>query len=207
MIPIQLFLKHGLDKVLAVIFIVFLSPVLLCIALAIVLESGRPVFFVQPRVGWLGKVFSVLKFRTMVHKAEQQGLGRTIKIDDERITRVGSFLRSWSVDELPQLFNIVKGDMSLVGPRPTLEYQVAHYNPYQRRRLEMKPGITGWAQVNGRNSIPWEKRIELDIWYIDHFSLFLDICILLRTIRVFIRREGQYGPGGVNDDFVSKRRV
>lgn len=201
---IQLAVKYALDRLAAVVLLCLLLPVLLFIVIAILLESGRPVAFVQTRVGRQGRPFRAYKFRTMVPGAEQIGLGTTVAAEDNRITRVGTFLRMWSLDELPQLVNVIRGDMSLVGPRPTLEYQVAQYTPFQRRRLEVKPGITGWAQVCGRNALPWAKRIELDVWYVDHFSLALDIRILFRTIGVWLRREGLYGSGGVNDDFVTK---
>ncbi len=201
---LQLRIKHVLDRILAVIFLFMIAPVLGVLALAIVLESGRPVFFVQTRVGLNGQVFEMFKFRTMILDAVRFGLGVTVAQNDERITRVGNVLRKWSLDELPQLLNIARGDMSFVGPRPTLEYQVANYTPSQRRRLEVKPGVTGWAQVNGRNSLSWPKRIELDIWYVDHFSLLLDGRILLQTIRVWLRGEGLYGPGGINDSFIKE---
>jgi len=203
---IQLAMKHVMDRLAAVVLLCFLSPVLLLIAVAILLESGRPVLFIQTRVGRRGRPFRAYKFRTMVPGAEQIGLGTTVAAKDDRITRVGAFLRTWSLDELPQLLNVIRGDMSLVGPRPTSEYQVVQYTAFQRRRLEVKPGITGWAQVCGRNALPWSKRIELDVWYVDHFSLVLDIRILFRTIGVWLRREGLYGPGGVNDDFVPKEQ-
>ena len=203
---LQLAVKHVLDRLEATVLLFLLSPVLLLIAIAILMESGRPVLFVQTRVGHRGRPFRAYKFRTMVLGAEKIGLGTTVAAGDDRITRVGTFLRTWSLDELPQLLNVIRGDMSLVGPRPTLEYQVAQYTVFQRRRLEMKPGITGWAQVCGRNALPWAKRIELDIWYVDHFSLLLDIRILFRTIGVWLRREGLYGAGGVNDDFVPKEQ-
>lgn len=204
---VQLAVKHAMDRILAVVLFCLLAPVMLAIAAAIASESGRPVLFLQTRIGRDGKPFTVYKFRSMVQGAAQQGLGMTVAAVDDRITRVGAFLRSWSLDELPQLLNVLRGEMSLVGPRPTLEYQVTQYTPFQRRRLEMKPGLTGWAQVNGRNSLPWAKRIELDVWYVDHFSIALDARILLRTVRVLCRREGLYGPDGVNDDFVPKRHV
>jgi lipopolysaccharide/colanic/teichoic acid biosynthesis glycosyltransferase len=201
---VQLEVKHVLDPFMAALILCLLAPVLLAIAAAIILESGRPALFVQTRVGRNGRLFSVYKFRTMIQGAVHKGLGTTVAAGDDRLTRVGALLRAWSLDELPQLLNLLKGEMSLVGPRPTFEYQVAQYTPFQRRRLEMKPGITGWAQVNGRNALPWVQRIELDVWYVDHFSLLLDARILLRTIGVFVRREGLYGPEGVNDDFVPK---
>jgi lipopolysaccharide/colanic/teichoic acid biosynthesis glycosyltransferase len=141
----------------------------------------------------------------MVHKAAERGLGLNIMDGDERITRAGKFLRTWSLDELPQLINVLRGDMSIVGPRPTLPYQVELYNDFQRRRLLVKPGITGWAQVNGRNAISWEQRIKLDVWYVENWSLWLDVKILLKTVTVVIRKEGLYGEGGVNDDFVSSK--
>ena len=178
---VQLAVKHILDRVVAAVFLCLLAPVLLVIAVAILVESGRPAVFVQPRIGRGGRRFPVYKFRTMVH-------------GDVRITRIGAFLRSWSLDELPQLVNVLRGEMSLVGPRPTLASQVGRYTPFQRRRLEMHAGITGWAQVNGRNALSWTQRIELDVWYVDHFSLLLDVRILVRTISVCLRREGLYGP-------------
>jgi lipopolysaccharide/colanic/teichoic acid biosynthesis glycosyltransferase len=182
-----------------------LAPLLFGIALAIILQSGWPVIFVQTRVGQDGRSFRIYKFRTMIQGASDKGLKTTVADNDDRVTRVGGLLRKWSLDELPQLVNILKGDMSLVGPRPTLEYQVSQYTARQRRRLEVRPGITGWAQVNGRNTLPWARRIELDIWYVDNFSLWLDAKIMFRTIGVFARREGLYGQGGVNDDFGTKR--
>lgn len=204
---IQLVVKHALDRLVATVLLCLLSPVLLLIAGAILSESGRPVLFIQTRVGYQGRSFLMRKFRTMVLGAEQIGLGATVAVGDDRVTRVGAFLRMWSLDELPQLLNVIRGDMSLVGPRPTLEHQVAQYTTFQRRRLEMRPGITGWAQVCGRNALPWAKRIELDIWYVDNFTLWFDVEILFRTIGVLLRREGLYGQGGVNDDFGSKRNV
>jgi lipopolysaccharide/colanic/teichoic acid biosynthesis glycosyltransferase len=203
----QLAVKKVCDCLLSILMLGLLVPVLLGIALAVILESGWPAMFVQPRVGRHGHLFTVYKFRTMVHGASDKGLMTTVAVNDDRITRVGAFLRKWSLDELPQLVNVLKGDMSLVGPRPTLEYQVSQYTPRQRRRLEVKPGITGWAQVNGRNALPWARRIELDIWYVDNFTLCLDTKILFRTIGVFLRREGLYGQGGVNDDFGTKRNL
>jgi lipopolysaccharide/colanic/teichoic acid biosynthesis glycosyltransferase len=143
------------------------------------------------------------KFRSMVDHAASMGLGLNVAVNDARITRVGRFLRHTSLDELPQVFNVVQGEMSLVGPRPTLAYQVAAYNDFQRRRLQVKPGITGWAQVNGRNAIPWEERIKLDVWYVDNWSLRLDRLIMRRTLKTWARNEGLYGPAGVNDDFAA----
>jgi len=203
----QLAVKNVCDRMLSGLTLGLLAPLLLGIALAVILQSGWPAIFVQARVGRDGRSFKVYKFRTMVQGASEKGLMTTVAENDDRITRVGTFLRKWSLDELPQLVNILRGDMSLVGPRPTLEYQVSQYTPRQRRRLEVKPGITGWAQVNGRNTLPWARRIELDIWYVDNFTLWLDTKILFRTIGVFLRREGLYGQSGVNDDFGTKRNL
>jgi lipopolysaccharide/colanic/teichoic acid biosynthesis glycosyltransferase len=157
------------------------APVLAAAAVAIKLEDGGPVLYRQRRVGLGGEEFELLKLRTMVVGAERQGAGFAVSRGDPRITRVGRVLRRLSLDELPQLWNVVRGDMSLVGPRPTLAYQVERYTARQRRRLEVKPGITGWAQVHGRAALPWAERIELDVWYVEHRSPRLDVRILLRT--------------------------
>jgi lipopolysaccharide/colanic/teichoic acid biosynthesis glycosyltransferase len=145
------------------------------------LEDGGPVLYRQRRVGRRGDEFELLKLRTMVVGAESQGAGWAVNEGDPRITRVGRVLRRLSLDELPQLWNVVRGEMSLIGPRPTLAYQVERYTPRQRRRLDVKPGITGWAQIHGRARLPWEDRIELDVWYVEHRSPWVDVKILLRT--------------------------
>jgi lipopolysaccharide/colanic/teichoic acid biosynthesis glycosyltransferase len=145
------------------------------------LDDGGPVFYRQRRVGLNGEEFDLLKLRTMEVGAEQKGAGYAVNEHDPRITRVGRVLRRLSLDELPQLWNVVRGDMSLIGPRPTLAYQVERYTPRQRRRLEVKPGITGWAQIHGRARLPWDERIELDVWYVEHRSPWLDLKILART--------------------------
>ena len=150
-------------------------------ALAIKLEDRGPVFYRQRRVGLHGREFELLKLRTMVVGAETQGTGFAVNEGDPRITRVGRVLRRLSIDELPQLWNVARGDMSMIGPRPTLAYQVERYTPRQRRRLDVKPGITGWAQIHGRARLPWEERIELDVWYVEHRSPWLDLKILART--------------------------
>ena len=157
------------------------SPALLGAALAIKLEDGGPILYRQRRVGRDGEEFELLKLRTMVVGAERQGSGFAVNEGDPRITKVGRALRRLSLDELPQLWNVVRGDMSLIGPRPTLRYQVERYTPRQRRRLEVKPGITGWAQIHGRARLPWDERIELDVWYVEHRSPLVDLKILLRT--------------------------
>ena len=157
------------------------APVLAVAALAIKLEDGGPVLYRQRRVGYRGEDFDLLKLRTMVVGAETQGAGFAVNRGDPRITKVGRALRRLSLDELPQLWNVLRGDMSLIGPRPTLRYQVDTYTPHQRRRLDVKPGLTGWAQIHGRASLPWSERIELDVWYVEHRSPLLELRILLRT--------------------------
>jgi lipopolysaccharide/colanic/teichoic acid biosynthesis glycosyltransferase len=188
--------KALLDRVAAVLALVVLFPLVAALALWIVLESGRPVIFRQQRAGKDGVPFSMLKFRTMVPGAVE--LGRELALsedpyglvpDDPRITRSGRFLRRTSLDELPQLWNVLRGEMSLVGPRPDLVEQVANYEPADRRRLMVTPGITGWAQVQGRDEIPWEERFRLDGWYVDNWSLVLDAKILLRTLTQLGRSE------------------
>jgi lipopolysaccharide/colanic/teichoic acid biosynthesis glycosyltransferase len=188
--------KRLFDIVGALLLLLVFSPVLLAVGIAIVIDSGLPVFFRQERVGLRGRSFRLWKFRTMVVGAERMGAGLEIEANDSRITGVGEFLRKTSLDELPQLFNVVGGSMSLVGPRPTVRSQVDEYTPFQVRRLEVRPGITGWAQVNGRNTLPWSKRIELDVWYVDHRSMRLDIAILWRTIGVWLRPDDVYGDEG-----------
>jgi len=157
------------------------SPALAVAAIAIKLEDRGPVLYRQERVGKDGTSFELLKLRTMVVGAETRGAGFAVDEGDPRITRAGRILRRLSMDELPQLWNVLRGDMSLIGPRPTLAYQVEQYSPRQRRRLEVKPGLTGWAQIHGRASLPWDERIELDVWYVEHRSPLLDLRILLRT--------------------------
>jgi lipopolysaccharide/colanic/teichoic acid biosynthesis glycosyltransferase len=182
---------------IAAVALVALTPILAVIAAAIKLDSTGPIIYQQERVGRGGRPFPLYKFRTMVPGAEWQGLKVEVAREDPRITRVGRILRQYSLDELPQLANVVRGEMSLIGPRPTLAYQVERYTPWQRRRLEVKPGLTGWPQVNGRNAIDWDQRIEMDIWYIDHWSLLLDLRILLRTPRALLDKEGVYGRDGI----------
>ena len=174
-------MNRAVDALGAGLGLALASPVLAAAAIAIKLEDGGPVLFRQRRVGVGGLEFDLIKLRTMVVGAEQQGAGLAVNRGDARITRVGRLLRRASLDELPQLWNVVRGDMSLIGPRPTLRYQVEQYSERQRRRLDVKPGITGWAQVNGRASLPWEERIELDVWYVEHRSPWLDLKILGRT--------------------------
>jgi lipopolysaccharide/colanic/teichoic acid biosynthesis glycosyltransferase len=173
--------KRALDVAGGALALIVASPLLGVAALAIKLEDWGPVLYRQRRVGQSGEDFELLKLRTMVVGAERQGPAWAVNAGDPRVTRVGRVLRRLSLDELPQLWNVVRGDMSLVGPRPTLRYQVEQYTARQRRRLEVKPGITGWAQVHGRARLPWDERIELDVWYVKHRSLSLDLKILALT--------------------------
>jgi len=195
--------KTLIDQTLGWMVLIILSPWLWLIAGLIRLETPGPAFFRQERIGRDGRPFVAYKFRSMVDNAASLGLGLNVAAHDARITRMGRFLRNTSLDELPQVFNVLQGEMSLVGPRPTLPYQVAAYDDFQRRRLRVKPGITGWAQVNGRNAIPWEERIKLDVWYVENWSLGLDLFILGRTLKTWVRKEGLYGPAGVNYDFAA----
>jgi lipopolysaccharide/colanic/teichoic acid biosynthesis glycosyltransferase len=173
--------NRAADVALAGLGLVVASPVLGAAALAVKLEDGGPVLFRQTRVGKDGRDFELLKLRSMVVDAERQGAGFAVDRGDTRITRVGRLLRRTSIDELPQLWNVVRGDMSVIGPRPTLRYQVDRYTERQRRRLEVRPGLTGWAQIHGRATLPWDERIELDVWYVEHRSPLVDLKILLRT--------------------------
>jgi lipopolysaccharide/colanic/teichoic acid biosynthesis glycosyltransferase len=173
--------NRALDLVGASLGLALASPFLAAAAIAIKLDDRGPVLYRQQRVGKDGHEFELVKLRTMVVGAERQGAGWAVDHGDTRITRVGSVLRRISLDEVPQLWNVVRGEMSLIGPRPTLAYQVEQYTPHQRRRLDVRPGITGWAQVQGRASLPWEERIELDVWYVEHRSPRLDAKILART--------------------------
>jgi lipopolysaccharide/colanic/teichoic acid biosynthesis glycosyltransferase len=189
-------LKHGLDRILAAAGLVALSPLFAGIALWVRVESGRPVLLRQHRTGKGGQPFGMFKFRTMVPDAVEAGRRLGIGADpygtvpnDPRITRSGRFLRRTSLDELPQLWNVLRGEMSLVGPRPDLVEQAAHYTAEERRRLSVRPGITGWSQIQGRDEIPWPERFKHDAWYVDHWSLSLDAKILLRTFSHVFRPE------------------
>ncbi len=183
---LQLIIKQVLDRFFAIILLIFLFPLLLLIS--ILNSSDGPIFFTQPRLGKDGKVFNIIKFRTMIVNADDflDSNGAPTRV---RVTKIGKVLRTTSLDEIPQLFNIILGQMSFIGPRPTL---VSHWNRYtkeQKKRSKMLPGITGWAQVCGRNEIPWSKRIELDIEYINNFSLWFDVVIAFKTIYVIFRRK------------------
>jgi lipopolysaccharide/colanic/teichoic acid biosynthesis glycosyltransferase len=173
--------NRAFDTLTAALGLAVTSPLLAASAVAVKLEDGGPVLYRQVRVGKDGEDFELLKLRTMVVDAEKKGAGFAVDAGDSRITRVGRLLRRASVDELPQLWNVLRGEMSLIGPRPTLRYQVEQYTDHERRRLDVRPGLTGWAQVNGRATLPWAERIELDIWYVEHRSALVDLKILLKT--------------------------
>jgi lipopolysaccharide/colanic/teichoic acid biosynthesis glycosyltransferase len=185
-------MTRALDIVLAALMLVLAAPLILLAAVAIRLESRGPAVFRQRRVGLHGRPLDLWKLRTMVSGAEAMGAGIYVLEGDPRITRTGRLLRRYSLDELPNLVNVLRGEMAIVGPRPTVQEQVDRYTERQRRRLEVKPGITGWAQVNGRASLPWPERIELDVWYVDNRSLALDVRILLRTARLLLTGRGLY---------------
>jgi len=185
-------IRRQLDIVVSAAALVLTAPLLLAAVIAIKLESRGPALYRQRRSGLNGEPFDMLKLRTMVDGAEHIGAGLAVNVNDSRITRVGALLRRTSLDELPNLLNVLRGQMSLVGPRPTLPAQVAQYTPRQRQRLSVKPGITGWAQINGRASLPWSERIELDLHYVEHRSLLLDLQILARTPALVLRGGGLY---------------
>lgn len=185
-------MKRIFDIIFAVVGILLFSWLFAIIALLVLIFHGRPVLFRQTRPGLNQVPFEILKFRTLIDKRDSKG---SLLSDKERLTRFGSFLRRTSLDELPELFNVFKGDMSFIGPRPLLMEYLKLYSPEQARRHEMRPGITGWAQVNGRNAISWEEKFKFDIWYIDHWSFFLDLKIILMTIVNILKMEGINQPG------------
>jgi sugar transferase EpsL len=199
---LQRAIKEVADRCLAFTLLILLSPLMLAIAIAIYVGMGKPALFAQPRPGKGGNIFTFYKFRTMVPDARESVIDKpdyvgSVPPDSQRITPLGQFLRKTSLDELPQLWNVLNGDMSLVGPRPLRVYYLCRYTPEQARRHNVKPGVTGWAQVNGRNSLSWEGKFELDVWYVDHWSLWLDLKILFLTVfkvwqQVGIRKEGAY---------------
>ena len=181
------FIKPAIDFVLALVGFLFLSPVFVLVAIGLFFANDGKPFFFQLRPGKDGKIFKIIKFKTMTDKKDENG---NLLPDADRLTKIGSFVRKTSLDEIPQLLNVIKGDMSLVGPRPLLPKYLELYNDFQRRRNEVKPGITGWAQVNGRNSISWEKKFEYDVWYVDNVSFLLDIKILILTVLKVVKSEG-----------------
>ena len=181
------FIKPAIDFVLALVGFLFLSPVFVLVAIGLFFANDGKPFFFQLRPGKDGKIFKIIKFKTMTDKKDENG---NLLPDADRLTKIGSFVRKTSLDEIPQLLNVIKGDMSLVGPRPLLPKYLELYNDFQRRRNEVKPGITGWAQVNGRNSISWEKKFEYDVWYVDNVSFSLDFKILIMTVLKVVKSEG-----------------
>ena len=187
-------MKRFVDIVIASIAILFLSPVFLFVAYKVRKHLGSPIFFCQERPGKDGKIFKMIKFRSMKNALDSQG---NLLPDEQRITSFGQKLRSTSLDEMPQLFNVLKGDMSIVGPRPMLKEFVELYSPEQARRLEVKPGMTGLAQVSGRNELDYEQRFECDVWYVDHHNIWVDFKIMLKTVSVMLKREGINAPGHV----------
>lgn len=187
-------MKRIFDLFISCCALVFLCPLFLCLSLLIRIKLGSPVLYRQVRPGLHGKVFAMYKFRTMTNETDKDGI---LLPDDKRLTALGSFLRKSSLDELPELWNVFKGDMSLVGPRPLLVEYLPLYNEHQQRRHEVKPGITGWAQVNGRNSISWEDKFELDVWYVENYNFLLDLKILFMTVLKVFKREGISASGHV----------
>ena len=180
-------IKRILDFIISLVALIILSPLMLIIYILVKINLGSPAFFVQERVGKDNKVFKMIKFRTMRDARDKNG---NLLSDNERVTKLGSFLRSFSLDELPELINIIRGDMSLIGPRALLVQYLGLYNDEQIRRHEVLPGLTGWAQINGRNSITWSEKFKLDVWYVDNWSLWLDIKIFFLTFWKVIKREG-----------------
>ena len=196
--------KRILDAVISLLSLVVLLPVLACIGAAVLVDLGRPVLFGQERPGLHGRPFVILKFRTMRVPVD----GRELDDDEERLTRLGRFLRSASLDELPELFNVLRGDMSLVGPRPLLVHYLPRFSPRQARRSLVRPGITGLAQVSGRNALPWDERLALDVVYVESVSLWLDVRILVRTVAHVIRRDGIDADGEVgSSEFIGTASV
>lgn len=181
------YIKRGLDFSLSLIGFLFLSPIFLVVMIGLYFANEGKPFFFQLRPGKDGKIFKIIKFKTMNDKKDANG---NLLPDADRLTKIGAFVRKTSLDEIPQLINVIKGDMSLIGPRPLLPQYLELYNDFQRRRNEVKPGITGWAQVNGRNSISWEKKFEYDVWYVDNMSFLLDCKILIMTIFKVFKSEG-----------------
>lgn len=185
-------LPRAADLILAALGLILTAPVIAIAAVAIKLDSRGPIFYRQQRVGLRGELFELWKLRTMADGVPLGGIWDPLTKDDPRVTRVGAFLRRTSLDELPNLLNVLRGEMAIVGPRPTISEQVATYDEHQRRRLDVKPGLTGWAQVNGRASLPWEERIELDVWYVENRSARLDLRIIGRTFALLVTGRGLY---------------
>ncbi|WP_396182482.1 sugar transferase [Flavobacterium sp.] len=181
------YIKRLMDFIASLVGLSLISPIFLIITIFLYFANQGKPFFIQPRPGKNGVIFNIVKFKTMNDKKDNEG---KLLSDAERLTPIGSFVRKTSLDELPQLLNVLKGDMSLIGPRPLLAHYLHLYSDFQNRRHEVKPGITGWAQVNGRNAISWDKKFEYDVWYVDHLSFGLDVKILFKTIQKVIKKEG-----------------
>lgn len=191
----HLFIKRLFDVMVSLIALIIIAPAMMALAILIRIKLGSPIFFRHERPGLYGKSFVLIKFRTMTNNRDSDG---NLLPDAERLTRFGKLLRSTSLDELPELFNVLKGDMSLVGPRPLISPYLSRYTPEQARRHNVLPGITGWAQINGRNAISWEQRFALDVWYVDNHSILLDIRIMVMTVLKVIKREGITEEGSVS---------
>jgi lipopolysaccharide/colanic/teichoic acid biosynthesis glycosyltransferase len=189
-------LKRLFDVVVAALLLILLAPLLLAVAVALRLDTPGPVWFRQSRMGRRGKPFLIFKFRTMLHGSTHLGTGLETYRGDFRITRVGGVLRNTRLDELPQLLNVLRGEMSLVGPRPLLPESLPYYTAHDRRRLEALPGMTGWQQVNGASRHSWSRRVELDVWYVDHRGFWLDLWILVRTVKVVLKADTVYAEDG-----------
>ncbi|MFQ7110034.1 MAG: sugar transferase [Anaerovoracaceae bacterium] len=199
------YIKRAIDFLLSLIAIVILSPVMVAIAVLVAVKLGRPVIFKQSRPGLNGKIFTIYKFRTMTDEKDENG---ELLSDDVRLTNFGEKLRSTSLDELPELFNILKGNMAIVGPRPLLVSYLPLYNEFQKQRHLVKPGITGYAQVNGRNAISWEEKFELDVWYIRNIKFIIDIKILLKTILIVLKKEGIHSETSVTmEAFINEEKT
>lgn len=199
-------LKRVFDLAVAGGVSLLASPLIALIAVAIKLEDGGPVLFAQDRVGRGGRRFRCYKFRSMRADAQPRGIGGIVSENDDRVTRIGRLLRDWTLDELPQLWNILKGDMSVVGPRPWIPSQADLLASRGSRRFDMRPGLAGWAWIHGRNLVPWDERVRMDEWYVEHWSLALDMKILARAFLLLFRRKGVYGPDGVNREAADVNR-
>jgi lipopolysaccharide/colanic/teichoic acid biosynthesis glycosyltransferase len=201
------YIKRMLDIIIVIILFVVLFPVFLLLSILVLVFLGRPLFYIQKRPGFKAEPFQMVKFRTMTNEKNKSG---NLLPNEERMTRFGMFLRSTSLDELPELFNVLKGDMSLVGPRPLLMDYLPYFSPEQNRRHDVKPGITGWAQVNGRNAIDWDEKLSLDIWYVENQTFLLDLKILFKTLFKVLRREDISYEGHVAmprfDEFVNEKQ-
>lgn len=198
---LQKFIKRQTDFFGSLFGLIILSPLFLIIAILIKFTSLGPVFFRQKRIGQNEKIFKIWKFRTMIKEAQNLGLGYEVAINDPRITKIGKFLRRFGIDELPQFINVILGEMSLVGPRTALPHQVKKYSEFEKRRFQVRPGISSLAHIRGWNAISWKERIKLDIWYIENWSLLLDAKILLKTPFIVLLGRGQYGEKGVVKDY------